>query len=225
MADKNFKGIVEVYNEKFFLNTLTGEGIDKILKKLDGLLTKKSKKVFLKGYTPQDIKQELTIMVIEGIKKFDFSRGVKLSSFLHAHLNNKIISEIHHHNRLANDACAYVKPLEDKPTIYSEAQSTQLIRGEESEEDYVEGVGTDHNPFFRDLNDFERLEFRITLEKLTGSLDYKTRKIIEMVYFEDYTVKDAAEKLGLTGWAGLMRLKQLTRKQFVRELFNQPLNE
>jgi len=101
---KPFEGYVEMYSEKIYINTSTKEGYTRVLKKIDPLLCKWSSKTYLSGHTFEDIKQELSMIIIEGVNAFNPDKGVKLSTFLHTHLKNKLISKIKSINKLSNDA-------------------------------------------------------------------------------------------------------------------------
>ena len=100
----HFEGNVKLYNEEFYVNTGTGEGLDRVLKKIDPLLFKMSNSLFIPNYAPEDVKQELAIIAIEGVRSYDSTKNVKLSTFLHIHLHNKIISKIRSKNKLSNNA-------------------------------------------------------------------------------------------------------------------------
>lgn len=99
-----FEGNIQMYEETIFVSTSTKQGYEKILKKIDPLIRSMSTKVYIPGYTFEDIKQEISRIAIEGIDSFDPSKKVRLSTFLHVHLRNKVISLIKHHNKIANDA-------------------------------------------------------------------------------------------------------------------------
>lgn len=99
-----FQGNVRLYNEEFYVNSNTGEGLDRVLKKIDPLLFKMSNSLFIPNYAPEDVKQELAILAIEGVRSYDATKNVKLSTFLHIHLHNKIISKIRSKNKLSNNA-------------------------------------------------------------------------------------------------------------------------
>lgn len=104
---KHFSGDVKLYNEQFYINTETGEGMPRLLKKIDPLLIKMAKSIYISGYDFDDLKQELSILVLEGLSTFDASKGIKLSSFLHIHLHNKIVSKIKQANRIRRNAFAF----------------------------------------------------------------------------------------------------------------------
>ena len=95
---------VEMYEEKVFVSTLTKQGYARVLQRIDPLICKWASKTYIPGYAFEDIKQELSLIIIEGINSFDPSKKVKLSTFLHTHLRNKLISKLKSVNKLSNDA-------------------------------------------------------------------------------------------------------------------------
>jgi RNA polymerase sigma factor (sigma-70 family) len=99
-----FEGNVQMYGDTFFISTKTKKGYDKVLKKIDPLIRSISSKIYIQGYTFDDIKQEVTILAMEGIDSYNPDKNVRLSTFLHIHIRNKVISMIKHHNKLSNDA-------------------------------------------------------------------------------------------------------------------------
>lgn len=99
-----FEGNIQMYEETVFVSTKTKQGYDKILKKIDPLIRSMSSKVYIPGYTFDDIKQEISTIAIEGIDSYNPDKKVRLSTFLHVHLRNKVISLIKHHNKISNDA-------------------------------------------------------------------------------------------------------------------------
>ena len=101
---KYFAGKVKVYNEEFYIDANSGTGLDKVLAKIDPLLFKMSKSLFIPGYSVEDVKQELAILAIEGVRSYDSTKNVKLSTFLHIHLHNKIIAKIRSKNKISNNA-------------------------------------------------------------------------------------------------------------------------
>lgn len=238
MSNKEFSGIVEVYNETFYVNTATGEGVGAVIKKIEPLLIKKARKTHLVGYDFEDIKQELVLIAMDGIRNFDGNKGVKLSTFLHIHLSNKIISKIKNHNKLSNDASSLAG---EANSYQGDTAKFRISRGEynfsqvagtkksdNSETDllFIDKVAAGDGMFSNNhMSDFDRLEFRMCLDKLTRKMDSSTRKIIELIYFNDYTVKDAAEAVGLTGWAASVRLRKLAEKRNVKMTFDQFIDD
>jgi RNA polymerase sigma factor (sigma-70 family) len=101
-----YKTTIKMYDEDIWVNTETREGYDRIIERINPLLCKWASRTYMPGHSFEDIKQELTIIIIEGINAFDPSKKVKLSTFLHTHLRNKLVSKIKSFNKLSNDACS-----------------------------------------------------------------------------------------------------------------------
>ncbi len=99
-----FKGVVRMYDESVYIDTSTCEGYGRILERIDPLLCKMASKTYISGSNFEDIKQDLSVIAIEGINSYDPKKNVKLSTFLHIHLRNKLISKIKSANKLSNDA-------------------------------------------------------------------------------------------------------------------------
>lgn len=103
---RSYKTNVRMYDEDIFVDTQTKQGYDRIIERINPLLCKWAARTYMPGHSFDDIKQELTILVIEGVNAFDPSKKVKLSTFLHTHLRNKLISKIKSFNKLSSDACS-----------------------------------------------------------------------------------------------------------------------
>lgn len=223
MSEKNFKGTVKMYKETYYVDTETGEGVDKVLKKIDPLLCKMASKTFISGYTFEDIKQELTVMAIKGIKAYDPSFQTALSSFLHGHLYKKLISKIKSENKMSNDASLISEKNKGSNELrvakgelsFSQCGS-RYNDGEEIPFEYSleESDGFYQSPKLR----YEDVDFEVSFDKISKKLDPKTSKILKLICFEDYTIKDAAAKVGLSGWAASIRIKQLAKKHSIRSV-------
>ncbi len=221
-----YKAYVKVYDEEFYVDTYSGEGFDKVLKKMEPHINKCASRKFIPNYSFQDLKSEIYIMALDGILAFDPDRNVKLSTFLQTHLHNKIISKIKIENKDANDAFAYgEKDKNEYKKIRTELVFSQMAgpghdKGEGQFEDKIlDDNGLNKAP----ISDYDLIDFETSLIKVSSKLDEKTRKIIELVYFEDYSIQDAAEKVGLTGWAASTRLKKLATRGTFKSIFNQEL--
>jgi RNA polymerase sigma factor (sigma-70 family) len=101
---RNYKGEVCMYDEKIYINTRTGEGVGRVIKKITPLIDGMAARSHISGYSFDDIRQEICLLVVDGVKKYDPDREVKLSTFLHWHLKNKFITKLKSLNTMANDA-------------------------------------------------------------------------------------------------------------------------
>jgi RNA polymerase sigma factor (sigma-70 family) len=223
----NYAASVEVYDETIYVDTNTGEGIDKVLAKINPLLCGQAAKSYLAGYTFEDLKQELTVMALDGIYAYDPTRGVKLSTFLQTHLRHKFISKLRSENKMSNDAFVIddsgSRDTNSKiPRVREELSFSQCtpITNDGELIPFELSVGEDDSVYGVRRMDFDSVNFRLSLKKLLSKIDDKTAKIVELVYFEDYTIKDAAEIVGLSGWAASMRLKNLSKKRSFQDIFD-----
>lgn len=229
----SYKEIVDVYNESFYVDTETRVGFDKVLKKIEPLICKMAASTYISGHSFEDIKQELTILAIEGVESFNPNKGVKLSTFLHIHLRNKLISKLRSENRMSNDAFGLDDKASPAPEDKNGAEGKIRRAREEirfsqcsplTEDEgilFEHTIGDGDGLYHSVKTDYETINFEVSLKKLSNRLDYKTSKIIELVYFRDYSIKDAAEAVGLSGWAASMRLKNLARKKSFKDIFDQ----
>lgn len=175
------------------------------------------------------------ILAIEGINAYNPNKGVKLSTFLHIHLRNKIISKLITENKQSNDAFAFSdKQVGATPGLRKvrreEFSLTEQVRGgcggsSDSSRDFQDSIGEQDGLYGDRVKTFDQVDFELSIRKLSDKLDYRTKKIIELVYFEDYSLKDAANEVGLTGWAASTRLKKLAKKRSFQTIFGQTESE
>lgn len=255
-----FSGNVKVYNEEFFVDANTGVGVGRVIAKIDPLLFKMSKSFYIQGYGQEDVKQELAIMALEGIRSYDSSKNVKLSTFLHIHLHNKIISKIRSQNKLSNNATSslensslpdscdcgnhifmineknglevsrkctscdrvYKKEIRSAKSevLFSQVDEKIEVSDQSSREtaNFLESVAREDSIFPPDLLPEERMELEASILSVCSGIDEKTAQIIKMIALEDYSIKDAAEEVGISSWAANIKLKNLARNKKFREL-------
>lgn len=223
--EKGFRRYVQVYKEVVYINTFTGEGFDKVLELMDPLLRKMASKLYMSSHNFEDIKSELSIILIEGIRMFDPDRNVKLSTFLQTHLHNKSISWIRGKNGDSKDASSLLNDKINKQEFKKVKPEINFSQFEFTNDDsgsvLFENTITESDVlYFNNISDYDLVNFNTDLLKISSKLDDKTRKIIELVYFEDYSIKDAADKVGLTGWAASIRLKRLASRGTFKSIFN-----
>jgi RNA polymerase sigma factor (sigma-70 family) len=235
---KAFEGYVEMYEEKVYVNTETKEGYARVLERIDPLLCKWSARTYMPGYTFEDIKQELSMIIIEGVNAFDPEKKVKLSTFLHTHLRNKLISKIKSVNKLSNDACS-LRNLDDTEDGPSEKMKYRKSREELAFSSMVKidpGSGEEYSEFQNTLSNadalysddgtiFERIDLELAINKIARMIDPKTHTILKMVCLDGFSIKDAAKEVGLTGWAASMRLKKLKKYKIITDLLGDRLNK
>ena len=222
----NYSGYVDMYDEKIFVDTRTKKGYKRVLERIDPLLCKWSSRTYMPGYTYEDIKQELSVIIVEGINSFDPDKKVKLSTFLHTHLRNKLISKIKSVNKLSNDACA-LKDLDEnsegkhrrsrEELNFSAMRRVDSKSGEEYSE-FQTTLSENDSMYSDETTVFERIDLEIAIEKVADIVDERTYLILRKVCLEGYSIKDAAAEVGLTGWAASMRLKKLSKNKIINDI-------
>lgn len=252
-----FQGNVKLYNEEFYVNSNTGEGLDRVLKKIDPLLFKMSNSLFIPNYAPEDVKQELAIIAIEGVRSYDSTKNVKLSTFLHIHLHNKIISKIRSKNKLSNNASSFSEDASlpsvcecgseafkvetkdgiditkecnscdrtyrkeirtaKKEVLFSEI-GARMSANLDEEVMFIDSVGSEDAVFSSGKSAEAILDAEASITSVCEGLDDKTSRILKLISLEDYSIKDAAEEVGLSPWAANLRLKNLSRNKKIRDM-------
>jgi RNA polymerase sigma factor (sigma-70 family) len=222
---KGYRAYVQVYNEIIYVNTFTGEGIDKVIIKIDPLLRKLSSRLYIPGYNFEDLRGEIIILAIDGIRSFDPTRNVKLSTFLQTHLRNKINSWIKSENKLSNDAFYLFQEDNDDSKKTKTKTRTEVnfnqFDGKNNEDSFLfeNTISDDGGLYNLPISDYDLLNFKSDLIKSFSKLDLKTKKIVELIYFKDYSIQDAAEEVGLSSQAASIKLKKLANKSSFRSIF------
>lgn len=220
---------VDMYEEQVYVDTVTKKGYSRVIERIDPLLCKWASKTYMPGYTYEDIKQELSLIIVEGINSFNPEKKVKLSTFLHTHLRNKLISKIKSVNKLSNDACSLrsiEKGLKEDEVKYRKSReelnfSAMMRVDPGSGEEYCEFQDTLANSdalFSEDGTIFERIDLELAIQKVADVVDEKTYIILRKVCLDGYSIKDAASEVGLTGWAASMRLKKLSKHKLIADI-------
>lgn len=226
---KSYSTYVEMYEEKVWVDTCTKEGYSRVLERIDPLLCKWASKTYMPGYSYEDIKQELSVIIVEGINSFDPKKKVKLSTFLHTHLRNKLISKIKSVNKLSNDASSVRELKEDdsgedvkyrrsrEELNFSMMAKVDPNSGEEYSE-FQDTLANSDSLYAEDGTVFERIDLELAIEKVGRLVDEKTYVILRKVCLDGYSIKDAANDVGLTGWAASMRLKKLSKHKIINDM-------
>jgi hypothetical protein len=124
---------------------------------------------------------------------------------------------------MSNDAFAFNEtqpaPRKARGEVSFSQISSNLNSDGSSEFDFESSIDSDDNLYGVRASAHDSVEFLASLEKLSCSIDKKTSKIIELVCLRDYSIKDAASEVGLSGWAASMRLKNLSKNRIIKDLF------
>ena len=82
------RGDVPVGKERYvYVDTNTGEGVDEICKLMKNFISYQSSKIKFPSMAPEDIAQDLYMLAVEAIPKYDISKKTNMLTFLQGHIN------------------------------------------------------------------------------------------------------------------------------------------
>lgn len=199
--------IVKMYDEEYDINHENCNGYEKVIKKIDPLLNKYARKLCAFGLDFEDAKQDVTIILLEGIRNYDPKKSVKLSTFLHVHINNKVISKIK--TICKKSRCASL----DKDSGYQK----EIVFSRLSEKDLDGYVPISS---FTDFHyDQDKLHVQEIFEQVTKLYDVLTADLLYLVSIEGYTIVAAAEILNINSWTASNKLKKLSKDTKISKIF------
>lgn len=207
-----------VYDENIDLNIKTGEGFDRVIKKMEPTFTKILKKRFMSGYSYSDMRQELAVLAIEGIKNYDSQKGVKLSTFLETHINNKLISKIKTHNKMSRNA-TYLK---QSDSMSQELNFGSVVLDKESDDNvsFQDTIRDGESILNYDSLSFQEIvDFESFLSALNSYVDEKIISVIRLIMFSKMNIKEAAEEVGIRPWVASRALRSLSKNSVVRDFY------
>lgn len=79
-------------NKNVYVDTVSGEGVEEILSVLNKFITYQATKVNFPSYSKEDVAQEIRLLALEAIPKYDLSKKTNMITFLQNHINNRIIN-------------------------------------------------------------------------------------------------------------------------------------
>ena len=196
--------IVKMYEESIEINQETGYGFDKVLKKIEPLISSQAYSFSIPNCSFEDLKQDIYLIAIQGIKNFDPKKETKLSTFLHTHIVNKMISKMKSSYKKSKNA-SYIQDQEFCQEILKEQ--------------FVDEEILDPNLYF--LRDISRQtsDFSLFLESLKETVDQETWEIIKYICIDGLSLREASEKVGLNFWTASKKLKELSKNEYVIDFY------
>lgn len=207
------------------------------------------KRTKIDGFDYEDINHLIISLMLDGIKRYNNKLNVKVSTFLFTHVKNRLHNLIEkelspknnptngHQRFKFNCICGFVSKVLDKndficPNCFISVATakklkrekyylTQLMNEKPEEKD---AYGLNQQKKSIDIlvssATLDGVEFNIDFYKVFGVEDAKTAKIAELIYFNSYSIADAARYVGLSGAGASIRLKNLKNKESVKQFFN-----
>ena len=188
-----------MYDEEYEIDHETCKGYEKILSKIDPLVNKYARKLCLFGLDFDDAKQEVVIILLEGVRNYDHSKNVKLSTFLHLHINNKVISKIKTISKKSR--CA---------TLDKDGGFQKEIAFSKLSENDMDGYIPISS--FTDFHyDEDKLYIQQIFSEVTRLYDLLTSELLYLVSIEGHTIIAASEILKINSWTASSKLKKLSK--------------
>lgn len=200
---------VKMYDEEYEISHDTCLGYEKVMSKIDPLVNKYARKLCAFGLDFEDSKQEVLIILIEGIKNYDEEKNVKLSTFLHVHINNKVISKMKTLSKKSR--CA---------TLSKDQNFAREIAFSKLSEKDLDGYVPISS--FTDFHyDEDKLHLQQIFDHVEEIYDKETSELLYLVSIEGYTKIAASEILGINSWTASNKLKKLSKDSRIMELLGQ----
>lgn len=87
------KGTVRLSkDEEVYLNLDTGEGVDRVMKRLEKFVYYKSNDISFPSYSNEDVHQQIYMLALEGLPNYNPDKGANLLTFLQQHINNRLVN-------------------------------------------------------------------------------------------------------------------------------------
>lgn len=205
-------GLVKMYDEEIFIDISSGLGIERVLKKIEPLINKWAADIRFGDMPFEDRKQEIYIIALQGIEKYDDTKGTKLSSFLHTHIKNKILSKIRSVNKKSNNACVYMT---NSSGYLKEIAESQIKINSGSSDDKSGSLSV-----FDAYADTSALsvisDSSIIIDELRGSLSEKDFKIVEMLDF-GMSIKEISDEMQENYWTVSKAVKKIRDSKIMKE--------
>lgn len=244
-----FAGIVELYDLKVYIDTRDGTGYDMVIDKLKPLICKFAMKYRLSGNTFEDTRHDIIVHILEGIPKYDSQKNTKLSTFIEMRINRRMINELRNRSRISRNAtylnvgiynvscdcgnsfivkvdqltartcieCGMsIQDIKKKVPVNTPEINESILAPSSLYENCNGSLAPIHNK--KEVVD-DGVIFTHDMQNWLKNEDPRVVKIVELIYFRDYSIKAAAEEVGLSGAGANMKLKELSKNKIVRELF------
>ena len=222
---KGFAATVKVKDTEIYVDTQTGTGYTEVLKELHSMIDYLAGRFTFDGFTLDDNKQHIAVMVLEGIPKFDPTQESKLSSFLQMRIGRRLINELRDRNKPRKSATT----LKHQPFTYRCScgnsdfatldqpcrcglnivrHNVHWIRQATLQLDNMDGYCS--APVNTSLGELE----------LKRALEHEkpiVQDIVYRMYFDDSSIKSIAEDLHMTPQNIYLKIKGLRRNHKLYE--------
>jgi RNA polymerase sigma factor (sigma-70 family) len=204
-------GVVRMYDEEFVIDKRTGLGFEQVIKKIEPLINKWASTIRFGDMPFEDRRQEIYIIALNGIQNFDETKETKLSTFLHTHIKNKILSKIKSINKKSNNANYYHT---DHDGFIGEIPASHINTCQS-------GVSDDENldiyNIVPDNSSYSRVcDEEIIMSEVKNLMSDTDFKIVDMLR-NGSSIKDIGEELDMNYWTVSGQIKKIKKSKIFRE--------
>lgn len=201
-------------HEPYYVDTERGIGVDKVIKDISPLLNKMASKTYLGSeYSFSDIKQELVIITINGIKNYDPEKSTSLSTFLHIHVKNKLYTIIQQQRQLKKNASLSQNDFHqevlfsDCNRIKKDGENMFFENSIEEEDSCFENrTSTDH---------INHISSAILFDDILKNSEEHIIKAVDLICFKDYTLSEASEELGISSHRLAKNIRKVLKRKYI----------
>ena len=249
-----FIGTLMVNGRSIYVDTRDGTGYKSVLEGLGALITDLSTKYYFLGNTREDTRQDIILLMLEGIPKYDPRKGTRLCTFLTMRTNRLLANTIRDKSRFLRNA-TFLNVTSFHATCEC-GNSFSATIAKNDEEIVCDRCGkaiinkmlintpevTESGLYFTkdgeekpgnidglSLNDLdiignpqvavdEQVMAKERMDMLTDLRDAKMDEIIGLICYQDYSITDAAERVGMSNGGVNMKLKKLRDRKVVRDI-------
>jgi RNA polymerase sigma factor (sigma-70 family) len=226
-----FAGEVEIKGQSVYIDTRTGQGYDKVVRLLKDLPSYLASKFNIDGFQVEDKKQHVLLHIIESIPKYNPNKDTKLATFLQMRVTRLLLNDVRDANRFKNNAtmlnsvmftyrceCGNCITAENdhvsscdkcqKPIVSAKKHWVKQKAASLSIEDSFQSLS---NELPKRLNERD-------LGACLANVDYQTRFMVNLIYYQNHDINEVAELLGITTQSVYNNMKKLRHLKELYEL-------
>lgn len=206
---------VKVYDKSFRLNKKTRKNFDKVLTKTEPLVNKLAYEFFgfFNYIDIEDLKQDIREIIFNGILTYKSDKRTKLSSFLHVHTRNKLISLAEMYNAEKRSAIFIDKDFLDNNYASAERSLDFLKDRYLKEQIKLDDLLSDAYGFNSDYQtNLKTMRFNIAFRQIIEKHQKQfpdEMLVLEKIYYQDKSIVDMGKEIGLSGWATKLRIRKV----------------
>ena len=208
---------------------------DNIISSMNRFICATTKKYIIPGYDYLDIKQQISLFILEGIDNYsqEHISGASIHSFLKVHVNNKMLNLIQHFDRkkytTSIDTINYVRAICScgNETFVNKNDISTMICGLCNNSNKIKikniksrNISLDNEDECQEISVTCNFEKNLDIVKLIYGLSEPNKTIAKLIILKDYSYDDVSKIFGMSSWAISSRLKKLSTKKALRDFVN-----